>query len=178
MSSGAAESANPARRFDPRSLIRPLRLIAIVAVALLLWRALADYSLATLPAGEAPLFDFAAGQRVIVTPFSAERGPEPGDAVLFETRAGARHAGRVVARAGDDLEVDLAGARVRRAREALWYPAPRRVLDRLPLQAGDVLVLAEDPLAREAGAILEPGDAAARVLAALPSFASRPAAGR
>ncbi|MBI4880620.1 MAG: S24/S26 family peptidase [Planctomycetes bacterium] len=180
MSASGADPQAPrsARRFDPRGLIRPLRLLALAAVLFLLWRLLADYSLAALPEGEAPLFDFSPGQRVLVTPFSAERGPEPGDAVLFRTRAGETHLGRVVARAGDGLEVDVAGGRLRRSREPCWYPAPRRLLERLPLRPGEVLVLAEDALARESGAILAPGDAAERVLAGLPSFTSRPPAGR
>lgn len=156
------------RPFAPRRLLRPIRWLVLLTLAGLLWFGLSDVSLLRLPAGEPALFHYPGGARVLVTRFDEERPPLIGDAVFFlagEQRIGF---GRLVATAGDALQIDPIGRRVRRFGASTWYPATAKLLGQLPLDPGQVLVMAENPLRREAGAVLEERHLIVRVFAVLP----------
>ncbi|MFH0945476.1 MAG: hypothetical protein V2A76_09800 [Planctomycetota bacterium] len=155
-------------RISPRRLIRPIRIVALLAVLLLLWHGLSGITVIAVPAGEPVLFDYPGGSRLLVRLFGQDRPPRSGDAVLYRDQRQVTCIGRLVATFGESLELDLIKGRVRRSGTESWYPAPDQVLDRLPLQEGQLLVLVENPLRREAGAILSPGQVLARVFGVLP----------
>ena len=64
--------------------------------------------------------------------------------------------------------MDPVRRRVRRSGTKTWYPASVRILEQLPLRSGQVLVLAENPLRREVGAVLSERQLLCRVFAVLP----------
>ena len=152
----------------PRSLLRPVRIVVLAGLALVLYFGLSDFSLLRLPGGEPVLFDYAGGAQVLVCSFSEQRPPSAGDAVLFRDGEQSIGFGRLVARAGGTLEIDLAQQRVRRSDSKTWYPATPKILAQLPLLPGQILVLAENPLRREAGAVLSERQLVCRVFAVLP----------
>lgn len=155
-------------RISPRRLIRPLRYVALLAVMLLIWHGLSDMTVISVPGGEPALFDYPGGSRLLVRQFDQDRPPLIGDAVLYQQRGEVTRIGRLVAISGESLELDLIKRRVRRSGTESWYPAPDQVLDRLPLQEEQLLVLAENPLRREAGAIVSQRELLARVFGVLP----------
>lgn len=155
-------------KLDPSRLQRAVRYAVYFAAAALVWFFLDRFSMVRLAAEPVALFDFAGGQRVVVEIYGAHRAPEPGDAVLVARTPGERLALRLVALPGDALEIDAALGRVRRADAQVWYPAPPRALERLPLRPGEVLLLSEEPAARELGAVLALDQLRQRVVGALP----------
>ncbi len=153
------------RPASPRRWIRPIRLTLYAALLVALFVGLREFSIVEVPPGPSPVFAYGAGQRLVISRGSAV---ERDDAVAYVDATGRIAIGRLVATGGDALEVDVEQGRVRRARDDVWYPAPERVIARIPLGANERLVLAENPLARDAGAVISPERVVGRVIAALP----------
>lgn len=154
--------------FDPKRLLRPLRwLLLAAAVAYLLsfgWR----YSLVKLPEGTSPLFDVHAGDRAVVMVLAERDAVEAGHIVLWRDAGGVLHLGRVVAVGGERVTVDAERREVRRLDGDQPYPLPDGLAVPAALPNGMVLVLAENPLTRQEGALVRRAAVEARVLGTMP----------
>lgn len=154
--------------FDPKRLLRPLRwLLLVAAVAYLLsfgWR----YSLVKLPEGTSPLFDVHAGDRAVVMVLEAGDAVEAGHIVLWRDARGVLHLGRVVAVGGERVVVAAERREVRRLDEDQPYPLPEGLAVPAAVPDGWVLVLAENPLTREEGGLVQRAAVEARVLGIMP----------
>lgn len=150
---------------DPRQLVRPLRYLIVIAIVCVGWVTWSGFEVLRLPAGVAVLFDFPPAVQVIVA--RIEGDPEVGHAVVYAKGDGSVGYGRVVAMSDDPLELDRDRGRVRVGQEA-WFPAPATLFRSLPLQTGELLVLAENPEAREEGGVVPIAAVVARIVTALP----------
>lgn len=156
------------RPFDPRRLLRPLRLALFGAVLLLLWRGCDGLRVVTLPSGPRVIHDIGPGEKVLVQYYGARRLPQAGDVAVYLTADHQVAYGRLEALAGDAIEIDIGRCGVRRSGTSGWRAADAAVLDRLPLQSDECLVLAEDPIARAAGAVVPLNRLVGRFVVALP----------
>ena len=156
------------RPFDPRRLMRPIRFVVLAVALVLLWRGLSGHRVVTIPDGKAAVLDVAAGQSVVVRYYGARLPPSHDDVAIYVDPAGEPRYGRLVAFVGDALEVDVERSRLRRDPSQPWRPAPPAVLASLPLSPGRVLVLADDVVAAELGAVVPLDRLVARVVVPLP----------
>lgn len=165
MSSGATSPKEP---FDPKRLLRPLRWLLLVGVAAYVLSSGWRYSLVKLPEGTSPLFDVHAGDRAIVMMLRDDDEVHAGHIVLWRDAANVLHLGRVVAVGGERVAFDAQRGQVRRIDDEQPYPVPAALPVPEVVPNGLVLVLAENPLTRDEGALVRRAQVEARILGTMP----------